>query len=198
MENYWDRCLSLSIISAIEMGLKIPQGTIASRCVNSASEIRLNHYPAIESSEILDVTTARIWPHTDFGIITMLLTGEVGGLEIEDSKRPGTFIPVEQGEQGEMVINVADTLERWTKGVLKAGLHRVMLPPGVQNTGSRVIPERWSVPYLFKARRDVSVGPLPQFISERPTLYDDITALQFQLRRQHQVYTDAQLAVAVN
>lgn len=35
--------------------------------------------------------------------------------------------------------------------------------------------------YFFKAERQVSVGPLPNFVDfERKPRYDDITALEFQ------------------
>jgi isopenicillin N synthase-like dioxygenase len=99
MENYWYKCqdVALSVISVIEMGLKVPNGTIQSLCQPAASEVRLNHYPAIQSGEIFDGSTARIWPHTDFGIITLLLTDDVGGLEFEESHNSGKFLPVPQG-----------------------------------------------------------------------------------------------------
>ena len=188
--------VAMSLISAIELGLSIPAGTIAARCLPSASEVRLNHYPAISSKELADGSTARIWPHTDFGIITLLITDSVGGLEIEDPCSPGAFLPVSQGPRSEMIVNAADTLQRWTNGVLKAGLHRVMLPPGVKGEDDEMIEERWSIPYLFKARREARVGALQEFVSEkRRSKYEDITALEFQLRRQHQVYSDKQLLV---
>jgi isopenicillin N synthase-like dioxygenase len=199
MENYWYKCqdVALSVISVIEMGLKVPNGTIQSLCQPAASEVRLNHYPAIHSREIFDGSTARIWPHTDFGIITLLLTDDVGGLEFEESHNSGKFLPVPQGAKNELIINVADTLERWTNGALKAGMHRVMQPVSTTLGEQTLIQERWSVPYLFKARRDALVGALPEFVTPHvPSAYDSITALEFQLRRQHQVYSDTQLAVA--
>jgi isopenicillin N synthase-like dioxygenase len=199
MEDYWWKCqdAALSVIAVIEMGLHVPEGTIQKLCQPAASEVRLNHYPAINSSEIFDGSTARIWPHTDFGIITLLLTDDVGGLEFEESHKSGKFVPVPQGKRNELIINVADTLERWTNGTLKAGMHRVMQPVRVIEGEKTMIPARWSVPYLFKARRDALVGALPDFVTPNlPSAYESITALEFQLRRQHQVYSDSQLQVA--
>jgi isopenicillin N synthase-like dioxygenase len=196
MESYWQQCheVAMSLMSAVELGLSIPQGTLATRCLPSASEVRLNHYPAISSKELASGLTARIWPHTDFGIITLLLTDSVGGLEIEDPSSPGTFLPVPQGARNEMIVNVADTLQRWTNGVLKAGLHRVMLPSGSKGDEDEMVAERWSIPYLFKAKRETKVGALQEFVGEgQKSAYDNITALEFQLRRQHQVYSAEQV-----
>lgn len=197
MEDYWYQCqdVALSVISVIEMGLGVPKGTIHNLCLPAASEVRLNHYPEIHTNEILDGSTARIWPHTDFGIITLLLTDDVGGLEFEESHKSRKFLPIPQGPKNELIINVADTLERWTNGALKAGMHRVMQPTGTKFGDGSLIKERWSVPYLFKARRDALVGALPGFVTQKlPNAYESITALEFQLKRQHQVYTDTQLA----
>ncbi|TVY56207.1 Gibberellin 2-beta-dioxygenase 8 [Lachnellula cervina] len=85
-------------------------GTIQDPCHPAASEVRLNHYPAIHTSDISDGSTARIWPHSDFGIITLLLTDDVGGLEFEESHKYGKFLSVPQGAKNELIIDVADTL----------------------------------------------------------------------------------------
>ena len=44
-----------------------------------------------------------------------------------------------------------------------------------------ILPSRVSVAYLFKAERNVSVGPLPKFVSSaEPAKYPDMTAFEFQ------------------
>ena len=43
--------------------------------------------------------------------------------------------------------------------------------------------------YLFKAERNVSVGPLPKFVSSlEPAKYPDMTAFEFQKRRNSIMY----------
>lgn len=76
----------------------------------------------------------RTWSLTDFGIIILLFQDHVGGLELEDRSRPGTFVPVTPvkvglGQRSEMVVNISNTFQRWTNGVIKAGLHQVPAPP---------------------------------------------------------------------
>jgi len=45
----------------------------------------------------------------------MLFQDDCGGLEIEDPKTPGKFIPAEP-VPGALVLNVGDLLMRWSNG----------------------------------------------------------------------------------
>ena len=176
--------VSLRIMESIEVGLQLPSGTLLNRCIPAASEIRLNHYPPVSMELLSRGKSMRTWPHTDFGIITLLFQDKVGGLELEDRSKPDTFVPVLPGKPGqasEMVVNISDTFQRWTNGVIRAGLHRVDVPPELKGKESGICSDRYSNIFFFKASRDTSVGPLPEFVTpQRPAKYDDITALQFQ------------------
>ncbi|KAI6354316.1 hypothetical protein MCOR25_008670 [Pyricularia grisea] len=183
------RSVALQILEAIEVGLDLP-GIFVERCTKDASEICINVYPEIKAEKI-DECTKRIWPHTDYGVITLLFQDRVGGLELEDQDRPGTFLPVtptNAGEPIEMIVNAADCFERWTNGFIKAGLHRVTVPVDtVEKNGS--ISERCSIAFFLKASRDAMVGPLPPFVSEKnPARFQDMTALQFQQLRNSSLY----------
>lgn len=58
-------------------------------------------------------------------------------------------------------------------------MHRVTLPATMKVQHEAVVPQRRSAVF-FKARRDVSVGPLPEFVSpNQPAKYEEMTALQF-------------------
>jgi isopenicillin N synthase-like dioxygenase len=177
-------------MAAVEVGLGLAPGVLVDRCRRDASEIRLNRYPSIPREHLADGNVKRTWPHTDFGIITLLFQDGIGGLELEDRARPGKFTaitPVQPGQPSEMIVNVSDTFERWTNGVIKPGLHQVSPPPGSEN--EPVLPERYSCVFFAKASRDTSAGPLPHFITEdNPAHYDEITALEFQQRRTELLY----------
>lgn len=45
----------------------------------------------------------------------MLLQDEAGGLEVEDPRLPGTFIPATP-VPGTLALNVGDLLQRWSNG----------------------------------------------------------------------------------
>ncbi|BAE56576.1 unnamed protein product [Aspergillus oryzae RIB40] len=198
MESYYARGQSfcLDLMEALEIGLELPKNTLRSMCIPDGSELRLLHYPEIPAAELRTGDTARIWPHTDFGLITLLFQDGVGGLEVEDPLQQGHYIEVAREQPYEMIVNVSATFERWMNGVIKAAVHRVNITPEGKHVEDAVVPERWSAAYFFKAHKMAHAGPLPAFVTpERPALYDDITALEFQKRRTDLVYTGQQLKV---
>lgn len=178
--------VSATIMEALEVSLKAPPGTFLEKITRekNASELRMNHYPPIEVAEINSGHVSRIWPHFDLGVITLLFQDSVGGLEFENRQQPGTFARIECGSTSEMVVNVSETLQRWTNDCLPAGLHRVSLPPLLEEG---LVPERYSIAYFCKADRDASVGALCPF-SRPNTAYHDITALEYQRQRLESAY----------
>ncbi|WP_299927269.1 2OG-Fe(II) oxygenase family protein [uncultured Pelagimonas sp.] len=85
--------------------------------------------------------------HTDYGCLTLLGTDGVPGLEVQ--LNDGTWLPV-QAEPGAFIINFGEMLEMWTKGRVKATLHRVK--------GSAQ--DRISVPLFFNPNNDTNVAPM--------------------------------------
>ncbi|KND86888.1 Flavonol synthase/flavanone 3-hydroxylase [Tolypocladium ophioglossoides CBS 100239] len=184
--------ICLDLMSAMEVGLDLPNGTLVERCKPASSEMRLNHYPPTNLRELAEGKVKRTWPHTDFGIITLLFQDSIGGLELEQRSQPGTFAPVLPGNPNgptEMVVNISDTFQRWTNDVIKAGVHQVTVPPTMKGLTEGLCQERYSGIFFFKAHRDTSAGPLPHFVTEkRPAVYDEITALQYQQRMTKVLY----------
>jgi isopenicillin N synthase-like dioxygenase len=194
MENVYRKCDSvcLSLVSALEIGFGVEDNSLVKQCIPSATDLRLNHYPPIRVEDMRAGHTSRISPHTDFGILTLLFQDSVGGLEIEDRGNPGTFMPVlpEDGDTTEMIVNVSDTLQRWTNDELMGGVHRVTIPEPLKTEHNIMLPERFTMAYFFKAMRTTSVAPLPKFVSDRnPAKYPDITALDFQQWRNNMMYS---------
>ncbi|UNI16129.1 hypothetical protein JDV02_002596 [Purpureocillium takamizusanense] len=178
--------ICITLMEAIEVGLGLPPGVIVERCQPASSELRLNHYPRTDLRKLAEGKVKRTWPHTDFGIITLLFQDAIGGLELEDRRNPGTFAPVCPGSADgptEMVVNISDTFQRWTNGDVMAGVHQVTVPPALRGLEDGECPERYSGIFFFKAHRSMSVGPLPHFVTkDKPALYDEIDALEFQRR----------------
>ncbi|MFF2505783.1 isopenicillin N synthase family dioxygenase [Streptomyces sp. NPDC058067] len=106
--------------------------------------------------------------HKDYGFLTLLLTDEVPGLEVESpenedalrsgsdkgdgGRRAGGFIKVPH-LPGAFVVNLGELLEVATNGYLKATNHRVVSPPGAR--------ERYSAPFFYNPRLDAHIAPLP-------------------------------------
>ena len=180
------------LLEAIELGLDLPAGSMLSRILPDTSELQLNHYPSITKHELCTQNIRRIWPHTDFGILTLLVQDSEGGLEFEDRESPGTFVPVTSEDPSDLIVNVSDILQRWTNGVLKAGLHRVSVPRPFQGdeTGlDCMLPDRYSLVYFQRPGEDKSAGPILDFVTkERPASYDAISAIEHLERRNRLVY----------
>jgi len=180
-----------SIMSALESALALAPGTFLSSIThaNNASEMRLNHYPAIPAREIHSGSVSRIWPHFDLGVITLLFQdGNCSGLEFEDRSKAGGkfFHRVQCGDPVEMVVNVSETLQRWTNGKLAAGLHRVDIPEGLEGA---MVPERFSVAYFCKADREADVGALKEFVEDgEKKEYESITAIGYHQQRLQSAY----------
>ena len=182
---------SASIMEALEVALNLPSGAFLNRITHegNASEMRLNHYPAIDINEIKRGGVSRIWPHFDLGVITLLFQDGVGGLEFENRKRKNTFNRVECETQAEMVVNVSETLQRWTNNALPAGLHRVNVPQDLEDKDVGTLPERYSIAYFCKADRGASVGPLREFVQEgsKPE-YQEMSAIEYHQQRLQSAY----------
>lgn len=179
------------LMSALELALQLPDGAFLEKITHekNASELRQNHYPAIEVEEIKGGAISRIWPHFDLGVLTLLFQDNVGGLEFEDREEAGKFNRVQCGNPAEMVVNVSETLQRWTNDNLRAGLHRVSLPENLEGKESGTLPERYSIAYFCKADRAASVGPLKEFVQEGyAPKYDDISAIDYHLQRLQSAY----------
>ncbi|KAF2839731.1 putative gibberellin 20-oxidase [Patellaria atrata CBS 101060] len=171
----------LDIMRACEVGFHMETGTLVEKCIPAASELRMLYYPEVAVETLKKGLIKRAWPHTDFGIITLLFQDGLGGLECEDRRKPFSFapVPVNPGENV-MVVNTSDTFTRWTNKVVTGGLHQVNTPPGLQNQQDGSIPERYSSVFFFKAHRGASVGPIKHFVTEEnPAHFPDITALDF-------------------
>lgn len=191
LEALYARCEEVShdILTALAEAFNLAPSTFVQHLSPNASEFRINHYPAISDAELSSSKVERIWPHFDLGVVTLLFAdgSGVGGLQFEDRARAGgSFLDVEAGEVGEVLVNVSETLQRWTAGELPAGLHRVTKPEGARGQ----VPERFTMAYFCKAARHAKVDALPPFRKkrveggvEREVDEEGITALEYQQTR---------------
>ena len=194
METYFDTAFTLSyqLLSILETALKVPSNTLTSRCSRNHNELRLNHYPNATIDEIRNGHVRRSGAHTDYGVLTLLFQDRSGGLEVQDRRVPAPevkFMPVTADNPYELIVNVADTLQRWTNNIVPAGLHQVTVPGDRRNEAGAILQERFSIAYFMKSNREESVGSLPEFVTEeRPAEYEQVSAIDYHKQRHALLY----------
>jgi len=101
--------------------------------------------------------------HSDYGVLTVLWTDGTAGLEILDATT-GEWVrlkPVGNRDRCVFVCNVGDLCERWTNGVFKSTVHRVVID-------ERAAGERHSCAFFWEPEFDTVVEPLPRCVQENP------------------------------
>jgi isopenicillin N synthase-like dioxygenase len=90
--------------------------------------------------------------HTDFGSLTVLFNN-IGGLQVLLSPEQGwLWVPPVEGCA---IINLGDSIVRFTDGLFRSATHRVVQPP-VEQGGV----DRYSVVYFERPNDDVKLRPL--------------------------------------
>jgi isopenicillin N synthase-like dioxygenase len=138
--------------------------------------IRLLHY-SIEPSVPKDGIFA-CGAHSDYGMITLLLTDDNPGLQV---KLINEWIDVPP-KQGAFVVNIGDMFERWTNGKFCSTIHRVIQPPNGK--------ERYSVPFFFEPDFDALVECLDVCRGKDEPKYPPITAGQHLLNMYNKTHAD--------
>lgn len=111
-----------------------------------AAPLRLLHYPPAQRTEQRQLGSSA---HTDFGAITLLLQDGNPGLEVLDQSTDG-WIPIES-KRHSYVVNVGDMLEKWTGGMYKSSVHRVI---------NKKPNDRYSIVFFFDGNLDCELTPL--------------------------------------
>lgn len=117
--------------------------------------LRLIHYPGdlrCDNEEVLGAGA-----HSDYGMITLLATDGIPGLQVcrEKDRQPRIWEDVPHIE-GAIIVNIGDMTERWTNRLFRSTLHRVV-PTGQ---------ERFSVACFLDPPHNFSVECLDTCCSE--------------------------------
>ncbi|CZR63120.1 related to oxidoreductase, 2OG-Fe(II) oxygenase family [Phialocephala subalpina] len=132
--------LVLLILQHLEKHLRLPPTTLTSlhrQMQISGDQVRFIKSPPQPPS---DQRTA-LGKHTDFGSITILFN-RLGGLQILP---PPSLTPPGQAPEwtyvkplpGHCIVNLGDAMVKFTNGLLRSNIHRVVSPPGEQAKETR-------------------------------------------------------------
>ncbi len=139
------RALLGRLLSAFAVALGQPGDAFAGISGAGSHELlKLIRYPGRSGS----TSGQGVGPHKDGGLLSLILQGETGGLEVEADGRWLAAEPME----GAYVVNIGELLELASDGYLKATVHRVVSPPA----GT----DRLSAAFFLGARLDATISSL--------------------------------------
>jgi isopenicillin N synthase-like dioxygenase len=174
VRRYQQRVLATAtdLLWLLAIGLELPPDFFAQRMRDPQCFLRMMHYeprPPVDDSGEAPVLTD---PHTDYGLITLLATDGVGGLEVQPLGGDWQRVVAPAGS---LVVNLGDMLARWTNDHYVSTPHRVTAP---------VERDRFSVPFFVNPDRDTIVSCVPSCVDEaRPCRYPPVTASEFLAQR---------------
>ncbi len=153
--------LSVAMMRSIARGLNLPEDSFDRAFEQGISTLRFIRYPVRPPNSFDGGADAEMWTthlgeqryllgraHVDSGFMTLLAQDGVGGLQAQHLDQTWIDVPPEEGT---LAVNFGKVLERWTSGLIKATVHRVL--------GSGT--ERFSIPFFYEARADAVIAPLP-------------------------------------
>ena len=165
--------LSGELSRIFALALAMPTTYFDDRIDRHISILRANYYPRQEAPP-LD-RQLRAGGHTDYTAFTVLWQQEVqgGGLQIRGPD--GTWFDV-PAVPGTFVVNIGDSLARWSNDTWVSTMHRVVNPPAEVAAES----DRLSLVYFFQPNYDAIIECIPSCRGpDRPARYAPIANGEF-------------------
>lgn len=157
------------MLRAIALHLGLEESFFDPRIENGNSILRPIHYPPITEEPKSAVRAAE---HEDINLITLLMGASAAGLEVLNKQ--GQWVAA-IAEEGHLVVNVGDMLQRLTNNKLKSTTHRVVNPPRSEWGSSR-----FSIPFFLHPRSEMRLDCLSSCVTtENPRQYEDISAGEY-------------------
>jgi len=172
--EYYQTVMALgsSLLECIACGLDQNPEVFREKYTKPLGRGQLVYYPPI-SADDLACNSYSAAPHTDFGVLTILLQDSLGGLQARHQN--GKWIDVPPIE-GSFICNIGDLLERWTNGRLKSTVHRVL------NTSGK---ERLSIPVFFDPNSDAWIDPRDFETSQNESILPPVKAGEYISGKNH-------------
>lgn len=119
------KSLATRMMQVFALALDLDEGFFDDKVDRTGAHIRLNKYPAQENPP--EPGQLRCGAHTDYGTLTILYGEDTpGGLQVRGID--GDWIDIHP-EPGSFVVNIGDSMARWTNDRWVSTLHRVVNPP---------------------------------------------------------------------
>jgi isopenicillin N synthase-like dioxygenase len=143
--------LASTLLGGIAVGVGLDKGFFADLMQQPILIQRMVHYPP-QSGPIFEASIGN-GAHTDYGLLTILTQGTVGGLQVRS--RQGQWIEAPP-RYGCLIVNIGVLMQYLTNDYLVATEHRVINASGQ---------ERYFLPCFVDCDSDAIITPHPSFIS---------------------------------
>ena len=153
------------VMSAIAVSLNQPHDFFNTCYQKPLAQGQLVYYPPSTTSDEAEHRFG-VEPHTDFGVLTLLLQDDSGGLQVKNLT--GDWIEAPQ-IPGTLVCNIGDLLERWSNRRFKSTLHRVI---------NRTENARYSIPIFFDPHTDTIIDPIDLGVAKQDSAFDPVKAAE--------------------
>ncbi len=155
--------LGFNLLRAFAKSLGLDESFFLNHYNNPTILMRMLHYPP--QSQISEAGSIGAYPHSDYGVITVLAQDPSGGLELQ--KADGSWISAPYIPDT-FVVNIGDLMARWTNGVYQSNKHQVINRNGT---------ERFSIPFFFNPDHRASVECIESCKGpNRPSVYPKVIA----------------------
>ncbi len=134
------------ILGALAVSLGGPRDAFAPFYTRPLARGQLVHYPPRAPEDEAEGRFG-VAPHTDFGVLTLLLQDDSGGLQVQ--RRDGEWIDAPP-LPGTLVCNIGDLLQIWSNDRFVSTVHRVVN----KSAGARK-----SIPVFYDPNTDAVVDP---------------------------------------
>ncbi|MCD9646055.1 hypothetical protein HAX54_035579 [Datura stramonium] len=149
-------------------GLGVKKERLKELSCLDARVMAAHYYPYCPQPEL----TKGLTPHTDPGVLTVLVQNEVTGLQVKFGEDWVDLEPI----PGAIVINIGDILQIISNDEYKSVEHRVLANPFQEPRVSVAV-------FLNPGQRESSFGPLPELISdEKPAVYRELIFADYMRR----------------
>ncbi|MDO6589857.1 isopenicillin N synthase family oxygenase [Loktanella sp. D2R18] len=170
MLDYYEQVLNLgrTLHSAIATDLVLPPQYFAPHFTEPMATLRVLSYPAAPDGEGIGAGA-----HSDYGSITLLMTDGVAGLQVKPRGGDWTDVP---HIQDAYIVNIGDSLMRWSNDLYVSTPHRVLPPKSA----------RRSIAFFLDPNPESVITALPGTGTAK---YDPVSAADYLRSRLDATYT---------
>jgi isopenicillin N synthase-like dioxygenase len=145
--------LAADLMTMFALALDLPEDFFAAKIDRHISRLRVRNYPAPLVPPLPG--QLRAGAHADYGSLTILRTEDKpGGLQVLNKAGEWVDVPIAPDS---FIVNIGELMARWTNGLWRATLHRVVNPPADLAADSR----RLSLVFFHNPNYDAPVAALP-------------------------------------